>query len=147
MRSPGCSVLMIVALAAVPTPSATAQTGSSISNQQQAYDTFNGPWIDPQKWLALANTDPCRDSTNVMECVREIQGGKLRLLVKSYGKADSTSGPQRGDSTLISAIQAQRSFTADVLVKSVSAVACPSGGSSLAQAQFMVPFFNTGTGR
>jgi hypothetical protein len=145
MRNSGLSVLMILALAGSLTQSAGAQTASPANNEQQAYETFNGPWIDPQRWLALANTDPCRDSTNVMECVREIQGGKLRLLVKSYGREDSTSGSQWGDSTLISATHAQRSFTADVLVKSVSAVDCPSGGSSLAQAQFMVPFFNTGT--
>jgi hypothetical protein len=136
---------MVLALAGLLTQSVRAQRTLLTNNQQQAYDNFNGPWIDPQKWLAVANTDPCRDSTNAMECVREIKGGKLRLLVKSYGKADSTSGPQYGDSTLISATHAQKSFTADVVVKNVSAVDCPSGGSSLAQAQFMVPFFNTGS--
>jgi hypothetical protein len=146
MRNPGLSVLMILALAGSLIQSATAQATSSAINQQQAYDTFNGPWIDPQKWLAVVNTDPCRDSTNVMECVREIQGGKLRLLVKSYGSADNSIGSQWGTSTLISATHAQRSFTADILVKSASAVDCPLGGPSFAQAQFMVPFFNTGTG-
>ena len=127
-------------------PASGQYAASSVSNQQMAYDTFNGPWIDPQKWLALPRTDPCRDSTNSMECIREIQGGKLRLLVKSYGARDTNDGGQWGSATLVSATQAHRSMTVDVVVKNATAADCAStGGRSQVQAQFSVAFFNTGT--
>lgn len=140
------SFLFLLLIAGSTSRTAVGQATSLTSGQQQAYDTFNGPWIDPQRWLALPRTDPCRDSTNSMECIREIQGGKLRLLVKSYGARDTNDGGQWGTANLVSARQPQRNMSVDFVVKNATAIDCDStGGQSQVTAQLSIPFFNAGT--
>jgi hypothetical protein len=115
------------------------------------YDDFNRKWLDPGKWYAMDPGYPdyfeaCYFSTNVLECVREIQDGKLRLAVKSYGATDSNDGGQYGESKLMFA-KPFMSMTADVLVKSTSSSSCPaSGAASWAEAMYTARFFNTGSG-
>src|SRR5213075_220997 len=49
------------------------------------YDNFNRQFLDTNKW---APSSPCFTWT-VLECVREIQNGQLRLAVRGTGATDS----------------------------------------------------------
>src|ERR1700756_1492098 len=64
--------------------------------QLGAYDNFNRQFLDPTKW---ATSSPCFTWT-VLDCVREIQNGRLRLAVRGYGATDSNQGGQYGESEL-----------------------------------------------
>jgi hypothetical protein len=94
-------------------------------NQQGSpvyYDTFNGPWIDPAKWLA--GSLGC-DQGNNLECVREIQNGRLRMEVRNLGATDSDAGFQFTASELhFVNPQAINSIAADVTVQRFNGVAC-----------------------
>lgn len=61
------------------------------------YDNFNRQFLDTNKW---GTSSPCFTWT-VLECVREIQNGQLRLAVRGAGATDSNSGNQYGESELI----------------------------------------------
>ncbi len=134
----------------------TAQQANSQQAQVQSgamlYDDFNHKWLDPTKWAAIPDgatpnyKEACYFSTNVLECVREIQDGKLRLAVKSYGARDSNEGGQYGESKIIFT-QPFVSLTADVVVRSTSSRGCPTNTTdSWAQANFTGRFFNSGSG-
>jgi hypothetical protein len=131
------------------------QTGSLTTVQQSGamlYDDFNHRWLDPAKWGASPDSgttdykEACYYSTNVLECVREIQNGRLRLAVKSYGARDSNEGTQYGESKIIFT-QPFVSLTADVVVRSTGSVGCSANTTdSWAQAMFTGRFFNSGSG-
>lgn len=122
-----------------------AQLGTTL------YDAFNGRWLNPAKWIAMNPGNPdyqeaCYFSSNVMECVREIQDGKLRLAVKSYGATDTSVGGQYGEAKLMFP-QPFVSFTADVAMKSTTSVVCAvTGTASWADASVTATFFNSGSG-
>jgi len=155
------STVMLIVLLCVCLPTVgwgqqaiIAHAGNGQSQTQSAvipYDAFNGRWLNPAKWIATDPGNPdymeaCYFSSSVLECVREIQDGKLRLAVKSYGATDSNDGGQYGESKSMFA-QPFTSVTFDVLVKSTNSSGCTaSGQSSLAQAMITARFFNTGSG-
>lgn len=62
-------------LTAVLAVSLLSATMIGAEEKPDAYDTFNKPWIDPAKWIGGLG---CSDWTT-LECVREIQHGRLRL--------------------------------------------------------------------
>src|SRR5262249_14840593 len=60
------------------------------------FDNFNQKFLDPNKW---ATSSPCFTWT-VLDCVREIQNGQLRLGVRGFGATDSNQGSQYAESEL-----------------------------------------------
>ena len=136
------------------TGSATTQNLNFQQTQATAgtlYDDFNEKWLDPMKWAAMsgassAYTEACYWSTNILECIREIRDGKLRLAVKSYGGTDSNDGSQYGESK-IAFVQSFSTLTADVVVRSTKSTDCSANSTySWAQAMFTGTFFNSGSG-
>src|SRR5262245_66629589 len=70
-------VFLVCALAIAVPVSAQTQQNSDL----RLYDAFNQKFLDPTKW---ATSSPCFTWT-VLECLREIQHGQLRLAVRGSG--------------------------------------------------------------
>jgi hypothetical protein len=113
------------------------------SPQQPIYDRFGAKWLDPAKWQLAS---PVCDSA--LECVREIENGKLRMAVRNFGRTDSDSGSQAAFPILyFQNPNAVTSITADITVRSYSGSACVTNdGTANGQAQIGGTFFNAGTG-
>src|SRR5216110_1841122 len=81
-------VVTLFCLAAKPAP----------AQNPNFYDNFNTKLLDPQKW----NTYGACYSSNgqEMECVREINNGKLFLAHRNFGQTDSDTGIQFGGAFL-----------------------------------------------
>ncbi|HMK22416.1 MAG TPA: hypothetical protein VK466_08770 [Terriglobales bacterium] len=119
------------------------------------YDDFNHRWLDPAKWAAVPDEagpnykEACYFSSNVLECVREIQDGRLRLEVACYGARDSDQGTQYGESKLLLTPQSLKSLTADVTVRRTDVAAClenPGPYFAAPQAMLTASFFHTDSG-
>lgn len=143
------SLMMMVAIVLV----ASAQTTPPFAANPSTivYDQFDQKWLNPSKWLPTAACTPFSDSSetfSVMECVRAIEEGKLRLEVKTWGDRSSNATRQYGDSELhFARPNAVRSIRTTVNVKSTHAAACLANpNTSTSQAIFGGNFFNTGTG-
>jgi hypothetical protein len=108
------------------------------------YDTFNQKWLDPAKWLAF--TPWCW--TSALECVREIQNGRLRLEIRNVGATDSDSGFQYSDNSLSFVNpNAINSITADVALGRVNVIGCSTNpGLTTTIVKVTGTFFNTGSG-
>jgi hypothetical protein len=123
-----------------------------IPKQKTLYDDFSGRWLDPGKWQTsnAANGGWWNPQClNALECVREIQGGKLFLMVKNFGNADSDSGVQWSESGVyFPNPNAVTSITANVTVRSFSGIGCMTNSTDRTHTQVMMggTFFNTGTG-
>ena len=139
------SVFLSAICAAQNLPSAT----------YEIYDQFKGQFLNSSKWLTLptCSATPFVDTTasiNLLDCVREIQSNKLRLMVKAYGNALSDSGRQFGPSELFFVNpNAINSITTTLRVKRANAVACPANAtpfSSIAQTIVGGNYFNPGSG-
>ena len=110
------------------------------------YDTFTEHWLNPAKWEA---SGPFCAQGLTLECVREIQNGRLRLALRNMGDSGSDSGEQDSDDELYFANpNAIRSVTADVTLGQVQLVACPTntGQPTRTLAKIAGVFFNTGSG-
>jgi len=137
--------LLILLIAAAGQAQVTgAQKNSSPPTNQKMYDRFDGKWLDPEKWQA---TKPQCGGT--LECVREIQNGKLRLAVRNFGRTDSDSGVQWSESEVYFIDpNAVTSIQADITLRSFSGIGCATNNTDLTHTQVMIGgnFFNGGTG-
>ena len=108
------------------------------------YDNFNQRFLDPNKW---ATSSPCFTWT-VLDCVREIQNGQLRLAVRGYGATDSNQGGQYGESELHFIHPATiKSIATQLVVRRVGGSVCPDNPSQTGgHAIVMGTFFNSGSG-
>ncbi len=109
------------------------------------YDNFNQTFLDPTKW---ATSSPCLFQS-VLECVREIQNGKLRLEVRGYGATNSNQGVQFGESALHFINPTPiRGIATQLVVRRTSALGCSAntGEGSHAHALLSGSFFNSGSG-
>jgi hypothetical protein len=109
------------------------------------YDNFNQKFLDPTKW----STFGACFTFSFLECVREIQDGKLRLAVRNYGATNSNDGNQYGPSELHFINPAPiRTIAAQLVVRRTSGQSCPAnpGVSSGAHALLQGSFFNSGSG-
>jgi hypothetical protein len=108
------------------------------------YDNFNEQFLSPAKW---ATSSPCF-TWSVLECVREIQNGQLRLAVRGYGAKTSNVGTQYGESDLHFINPTPiRSIATQLVVRRTSALDCPANPEgSHAHALFQGNFFNSGSG-
>jgi hypothetical protein len=123
-----------------------AQQPTAPSSRPVYYDTFNEQWLNPYKWMPFG---PGCARAFTMECVREIQNGRLRLAVRNIGATDSDSGSQFGESDLYFVNpNTINSITAYVTLSRFSAVACPAntGQPSWTVVKIQGNFFNTGSG-
>jgi hypothetical protein len=108
------------------------------------YDNFNQNFLDPNKW---ATSSPCFTWT-VLDCVREIQNGQLRLAVRGFGGTDSNQGSQYAESELhFLRPSTIKSIATDLVLRRLNGSACasntdPPGGHAILQGTF----FNSGTG-
>jgi hypothetical protein len=108
------------------------------------YDNFNQKFLDPNKW---AVSSPCFTWT-VLDCVREIQNGQLRLAVRGFGATDSNQGSQYAESELhFLRPSTIKSIATDLVLRRLNGPACaantePPGGHAILQGTF----FNSGTG-
>ena len=153
--------LIVLACVSCVSPGRAQQTTTQATDIRETqaphgaivYDDFNHKWLDPTNWAAAAPngatsnyTEACYYSTNVLECVREIQNGKLRLAVRSYGARNSDEGTQYGESKIIFT-QPFTSISADVVVRGTKSSNCAANTSeSWTQAMFTGRFFNSGSG-
>jgi hypothetical protein len=140
------SMLLFTISVVIVGPSTTYGQGSSIGRSWTPYDNFNQTFLDPAKWLQVP---ACRYWTSELECVRESQVGKLRLVVRNYGDRTSNVGSQYGNSELyfsnpsgVSGIRSQ------VVVRRAGAKACAGNAGEPSHTQAIVggTFFNNGTG-
>jgi len=136
------SLAVALALVAVGGVSTRAQE-APVHSGLKAYDTFRGALLDPTRWMAQWQC-----GNTVLECVREVQAGKLHLRTNGYGDETVDGGSQFGTSEVYLKKPSVTSFGAWVTVRSASAVGCPTGagGDSLAQAALWASFFNDGGG-
>jgi hypothetical protein len=120
----------------------SAQTGGA-NQASGVYDNFNEKWIDPARWLTGA--PGCWGAS--LECVREIQNGQLRLLVRNIGYTGQNSGTDWSQSDLyFPAANNITSITADVTVRQAHGTDCPlNPANSGAQVQVGGAFFNSGS--
>jgi len=108
------------------------------------FDNFNQKFLDPNKW---ATSSPCFTWT-VLDCVREIQNGQLRLGVRGFGATDSNQGSQYAESELhFLRPSTIKSIATDLVLRRLEGPACPDnadppGGHAILQGTF----FNSGTG-
>jgi hypothetical protein len=77
MKSAIASFLLVPACLLCVCFSAQAQSSQELS----LYDNFNQQFLNPNRW---ATSSPCF-TWSVLECVREIQNGQLRLAVRGAG--------------------------------------------------------------
>lgn len=119
----------------------------------QLYDNFNTTWIDPGKWAAVPTCSATQfldttASVNVFDCIRAIQGNKLRLMVKAYGHTDSDTDRQFAPSELYFANpNGIHSISATARIAHTAPTACPSNATdSFGQILTGGNFFNIGTG-
>jgi hypothetical protein len=140
-------ILIMLLVAVGLAQSAGGQTSSPQPNySQQWYDRFDGKWLDPTKWVTFG---PGCSLGFTMECVREIQNGRLRLAVRNFGATDSNWGSQFGESDLyFVSPNTINSITTDVTVSQFSGVACPANADQPTRTIVKVTgsYFNNGTG-
>lgn len=106
------------------------------------YDDFSAKLIDPDKWFGGGGGFLCE------EAIRQTQGGRLRLLCRSYGKTDSDTGTSGCSLTLnFSKPAVVTAIAATIQVKKVQAAGCAIPGSAVADIRALLhgSFFNAGT--
>lgn len=110
------------------------------------YDNFNQRFLSPPKW----NTFPACFTANgrELECVREIQDGRLRLAHRTFGRRDTDFGSQFGEAAFSFANPASiKSITIDLVIQNVQESSCAANPQYLgARAHIDARFFNTGLG-
>jgi hypothetical protein len=136
--------VVIMLVFAVGQAQVTGGHKNSPPNNQKVYDRFDGKWLDAEKWQS---TNP--QCWGVLECVREIQNGKLRLAVRNTGRTDTDSGVQWSESEVYFIDpNAVTSIQADVTLRSFSGIGCATNNTDLTHTQVMIGgnFFNSGSG-
>ncbi len=123
-----------------------AQPGTGLSFSP-IYDDFNHPWLDPARWEAGMN----QCWSNNLECVREIEHGKLRLAIRNTGSMGSDSGPQYSESYLpfpMSVADRITRIRADITVRDFGGIPCPANADDSTHTEVKIGgnFFNAGAG-
>lgn len=133
--------IALLLFAALP---CAAQNAAS-TQSSTLYDNFSHHLLNPSKWNTF---NACFTANGQeMECVREIQEGKLRLAHRNFGQRDSDTGFQFGDAN-VSFVNptAITSITTNLAVRDIEEVDCPANPEFGAAAHIDATFFNTGTG-
>jgi len=138
------SVALMTVLIGALTLSAQVRNGSDTEVDTEVYDNFNSKWLDPNKWTPMGD---CWGG-KALECVREIQDGKLRLAIRGVGDRNSDSGDQFASSFLgFNSAVPFHSITATVTIRSANGGTCSTNPfTGVAKATMGGAFFNPGTG-
>jgi hypothetical protein len=134
---------VIVALAMVSPRQANSQQ-AQVQSAAILYDDFSEKWLDPAKWKPI--NPNCWG--NVLECVREIRDGRLRLAVRNFGDTNSDSGIQYDESEVYFADPNPiKSITADIRTQ-FAGIGCLTNNTDATHTQVQIGgrFFNTGSG-
>jgi len=104
------------------------------------YDDFNAAEIDAGKWVREEDGAGTKASV-------QIQGNRLRLLNRSYGKTDSDKGQDSGGLFLsFPNLAAVTAIKATVQVKDVGTTGCPGNSDATRVSTFLGgPFFSAAT--
>jgi hypothetical protein len=108
------------------------------------FDDFDHRFINSSKWAYAL----CFSSSGLeMECVREIQDGRLHLAHRHFGVQADDGGQQNG-SALVGFANAENiiAIRTDVTVRSNVEVACPANASYGSNTGLWGTFFNAGSG-
>ena len=133
---------VIVALA-MGSPQQAKSQQAQVQSGAILYDDFSRKWLDPAKWKPM--NPNCWG--NVLECVREIRDGRLRLAVRNFGDTNSDSGIQYSESEVYFANpNAVKSITADISTR-FRGIGCLTNNTDRTHAQVQIGggFFNTGS--
>ncbi|SRR5260370_692157 len=130
--------IKIAAFVLLATLSCAAQTTT-------LYDNFKGKLLDPSKW---STSGACFTTNGLeLECVREIENGKLRLVHRNFGNRDTDTGFQFGAATIVFANPSLiKSITADVTLIRIDESPCLVNPTFRSAAHMDGTFFNTGSG-
>ncbi len=130
--------IRIFAVVLLATLSCAAQTTT-------LYDNFKGKLLDPSKWSA---SSACFTNNGLeLECVREIQNGKLRLVHRNFGNRDTDTGYQFGSANVFFANPSLiKNITADVTLMRIDESPCLVNPAFGGGASIDGTFFNTGSG-
>jgi hypothetical protein len=109
------------------------------------YDNFSGKLLDPSKWSTYS---ACFTNNGLeLECVREIENGKLRLAHRTFGNRDTDTGFQFGDANVAFANPSRiKSITTDLAVIRIDESPCLVNPGFGGAAHIDATFFNTGSG-
>ena len=126
--------LTFTGLAQQPTVS-----GTGTKSKPAYYDTFKGPWIDVDKWIPW---QPGCIGGTTLECVREIQQGRLRMVNRTI------SGTNQWGSTAMAMANPDSvtSISFDVTQTWANIVGCSSQSPTVGAVAFEGTFFNAGSG-
>jgi len=141
MRNFTCAWTCLAMILCLSLPALAQRAPSSLV----PYDNFNRQFLDPNKWQV---SSPCFTWT-VLECVREIQNGQLRLAVRGYGATNSNTGNQYGESELhFNNPSRIKSIATQLTIRRTTAANCPASTefNSGTQAILQGNFFNSGSG-
>ena len=139
-RNLACVCICFAMVLCVSLPAMAQQSSSLVS-----YDNFNHQFLNPNKWQP---SSPCF-TWNVLECVREIQNGQLRLAVRAYGAKNTNIGNQFGESELLFANPSRiKDIASQLTVRRTTAANCPASADFNSGTQVLVKgnFFNSGSG-
>ncbi len=130
--------IRIFAVVLLATLSCAAQTTT-------LYDNFKEKFLDPSKWSTFS---ACfTNNGRELECVREIQNGKLRLAHRNFGNRDTDTGFQFGDANVVFAHPSLiKSITTDLAVIRIDESPCLANPEFGGAAHIDATFFNTGSG-
>lgn len=122
----------------------TAQVQSSSHPDLKLYDSFEGRFLNPEKWSSEWQCG----SSSVMECDRGIVDHKLRLYVRAYGARDSNINIQYGESQLDLSANTVTDISAHVIIRKTNSQGCTTspGGGTHGQALIFGTYFNGGGG-
>jgi hypothetical protein len=110
----------------------------------RAYDSFNHRFLSADRWTT---SSACFAGSGLeLECVREIDDGRLRLAHRNFGQRDSDAGFQFGSASVSFVNPSSiKSIATDVVVRDIEESACPANPEFGAAAHIDATFFNTGT--
>ena len=134
-------IMMLATFAGLLSTMAYSQSEKP-SSGLRLYDNFHQTFIDPSKWSA-----PSQCGSPAMECVREIENGKLRLRTRAYGATNSDTGTQFGSSGVNLTASSVTDISVQVTVRNSSPQDCATNpGATHAQVLVFGAFFNGGGG-
>jgi hypothetical protein len=123
---------------------AAAQVNSSAKSGLKLYDNFNSTYLDPARWYVQWG---CSGLTN-LECVRQIQEGRLHLRARAYGLRTTNIGAEYGNSELFLVNSAATEIAAELRVLRAESAGCTTspGDGTHGHALLFGNFFNGGGG-
>jgi hypothetical protein len=138
------ALLVLAAMQLALANHAAGQVNSPGKSGLKLYDNFDSAYLDPTRWYAGWG---CSTATT-MECVRQIQEGRLHLRARAYGDRTTNVGNVYGNSEIYLVDSAATEFSAGLRVLRADSGGCTTspGFGTHAHALLWGTFFNGGGG-